>query len=51
MGTMAQVMTFNLPSAFSDFQGGGGNPASTATLVDGQFVAQRFSFTELRSPP
>ncbi|MBK6637688.1 MAG: aldehyde dehydrogenase family protein [Rhodocyclaceae bacterium] len=50
-GTMAQVMTLNLPSAFSDFQGGGGNPASTATLVDGQFVAQRFSFIEVRSAP
>jgi phenylacetic acid degradation protein paaN len=48
-GTMAQAMILNLPAAFSDFQGGGANPASNATLVDGQFVSRRFSFAELRS--
>lgn len=50
-GTMAQAMMVNLPSAFSDLQGGGANPASTATLVDGQFVSRRFTFIELRSQP
>ncbi len=48
-GTLTQVMALNFPGAFSDIQGGGGNPASTAAMIDGPFVSRRFSFAELRN--
>lgn len=38
----------NQTAAFSDFHGTGGNPAATAALCDGAFVANRFRVVEVR---
>jgi phenylacetic acid degradation protein paaN len=47
-GTMAEVMALMYAAAFSDLQGGGMNPASTATLIDSAFLLRRFSRCQLR---
>ncbi|MFB8245173.1 phenylacetic acid degradation protein PaaN [Streptomyces sp. NPDC055952] len=38
----------NQTAAFSDFHGSGGNPAASAALCDGAFVANRFRVVEVR---
>ncbi|GAA2587869.1 phenylacetic acid degradation protein PaaN [Streptomyces roseoviolaceus] len=38
----------NQTAAFSDFHGSGGNPATSAALCDGAFVANRFRVVEVR---
>jgi phenylacetic acid degradation protein paaN len=38
----------NQTAAFSDLHGSGGNPAATAALCDGAFVANRFRVVEVR---
>ncbi|WDV53048.1 phenylacetic acid degradation protein PaaN [Streptomyces coeruleorubidus] len=38
----------NQTAAFSDFHGSGGNPAASAALCDGAFVANRFRVIEVR---
>ncbi|MFJ4619556.1 phenylacetic acid degradation protein PaaN [Streptomyces sp. NPDC088812] len=38
----------NQTAAFSDFHGSGGNPAASAALTDGAFVANRFRVVEVR---
>ena len=48
-GTLSQVMALISPNPFSDLQGAAGNPASSATLIDTQFVSRRFSWMESQS--
>ncbi len=45
---LTQGLFVNQSAAFSDFHGTGGNPAASASLTDGAFIAGRFSMVQSR---
>lgn len=45
------ALLVNQSAAFSDYHVSGLNPAGTASLTDGAFVARRFSVATVRRPP